>query len=109
LPQLVNVLRGEMSLVGPRPERPHFVDRLKVEVPEYEKRLAVKPGITGLAQTRAGADRTIRDVRRKVKLDLMYIRHMCWWLDFAILLRTAGRVFAGSPAGRRAARSQQKA
>lgn len=101
LPQLINVLRGDMSLVGPRPERPHFVDRLKHEVPEYERRLSIRPGITGLAQIRAGADRTLRDVRRKLRLDLMYIRHMCWWLDFLILAKTVARVFAGSPHGQK--------
>jgi len=88
LPQLVNVLRAEMSLVGPRPERPYFVNRLKGIIPEYERRLSVKPGITGLAQVRNGYDRTIRDVRRKVKLDLLYIRRMCWWVDFVIMGRT---------------------
>jgi lipopolysaccharide/colanic/teichoic acid biosynthesis glycosyltransferase len=94
LPQLVNVLRGEMSLVGPRPERPYFVDRLKKIVPDYESRLKVKPGITGLAQVRARADRELRDVRRKVKLDAIYTSRMCWWVDFMILLRTMGK-FAG--------------
>jgi len=106
LPQLLNVLRGEMSLVGPRPERPHFVYRLKDKVPEYEKRLRVKPGITGLAQTLAGYDRTVQDVRRKVKLDLLYIRRMCWWVDFVILARTVSKVFTG-PRERRAAETQQ--
>lgn len=94
IPQLVNVLRGEMSLVGPRPERPYFVERLKRVVPDYESRLRVKPGITGLAQVRAHADREIRDVRRKVKLDAIYVSRMCWWVDFMILLRTMGK-FAG--------------
>jgi lipopolysaccharide/colanic/teichoic acid biosynthesis glycosyltransferase len=94
LPQLVNVLRGEMSLVGPRPERPFFVDRLKKIVPDYESRLRVKPGITGLAQVRARADREVRDVRRKVKLDAIYASRMCWWVDFMILFRTMGK-FAG--------------
>jgi len=99
LPQLLNVLRGEMSIVGPRPERPHFVEQLKDLVPEYEKRLTVKPGITGLAQVRAGYDRNIRDVRRKVKLDCVYIRRMCWWVDFTILLRRERR---GNQVGRKA-------
>lgn len=94
LPQLINVLRGEMSLVGPRPERPFFVERLRKIVPDYETRLKVKPGITGLAQVRARADREIRDVRRKVKLDAIYASRMCWWVDFMILLRTMGK-FAG--------------
>ncbi len=93
LPQLVNVVRGEMSLVGPRPERPQIVDQLKGKVPGYEQRLAVRPGITGLAQVRAGYDRTLNDVRRKLKLDMMYIRRMCWWVDFGIIVKTVRKLF----------------
>jgi len=96
LPQILNVLKGDMSLVGPRPERPYFVNQLKQQVPDYELRLSVKPGITGLAQIRAGADRNIRDVKRKVKLDCLYIRSMCWWVDFVILFGTVRKVFAAS-------------
>jgi len=92
LPQLWNVVRGEMSLVGPRPERPYFVERLRTALPDYDHRLHLKPGITGLAQIRAGYDRSLRDVRRKVKLDLVYMSRMCWWVDFSILVRTVGRV-----------------
>lgn len=95
VPQLINVLNGEMSLIGPRPERPHFVSQLREEIPEYEKRLEVKPGITGLAQIRAGYDRTLRDVRRKVKLDVLYMRKMCWWVDFSILSRTLMQLLKG--------------
>ena len=91
LPQLVNVVRGEMSLVGPRPERPHFVEQLRERIPGYDRRLAVKPGITGLAQVRAGYDYALRDVRRKVKLDTMYAQRMCWWVDFIIIVRTMGK------------------
>ena len=94
LPQLFNVLKGDMSLVGPRPERPYFVNQLKQQIPDYELRLAVKPGITGLAQVRAGADHNIRDVRRKVKLDCLYIRRMCWWVDVVIVFRTVRNVFS---------------
>jgi lipopolysaccharide/colanic/teichoic acid biosynthesis glycosyltransferase len=96
LPQLVNVLRGEMSLVGPRPERPTFVNTLREEVTDYERRLSVKPGITGLAQIRAGYDRTIRDVRRKVRLDCLYIRRMCLWVDMLIIAGTVRALFLGS-------------
>lgn len=96
LPQLVNVLRGEMSLIGPRPERPFFVDRFKEVIGDYEKRLAVKPGITGLAQIRSGYDCTIHDVRRKLRLDLLYIRRMCWWVDIVIATRTIGKLVRGS-------------
>jgi len=95
LPQLINVLRGEMSLIGPRPERPHFVAMLREQVRDYGKRFAVKPGITGLAQVKLGYDRTLRDVRRKVKYDCMYIRRMCWWVDFLIISGTAARVLLG--------------
>ncbi len=91
LPQLVNVVRGEMSLVGPRPERPHFVQQLRERIPGYDQRLTVKPGITGLAQVRAGYDHALRDVRRKVKLDTMYAQRMCWWVDFIIIVRTMGK------------------
>jgi len=92
LPQLFNVLKGDMSLVGPRPERPYFVNQLERQIPDYARRLSVKPGITGLAQIRAGADHNIRDVRRKVKLDCLYIRRMCWWVDFMILFNTVRKV-----------------
>lgn len=93
LPQLFNVLKGDMSLVGPRPERPYFVNQLKQQIPDYELRLKVKPGITGLACIRNGGDRTIRDVRRKVKLDCLYIRRMCWWVDAVIIFKTVGSIF----------------
>ena len=95
LPQLVNVLRGDMSLVGPRPERPYFVDKLKGRIPGYENRLNVKPGITGLAQIRCGYDRNVRDVARKVRMDLLYIRRMCWLVDLRILFGTVGKFFRG--------------
>jgi lipopolysaccharide/colanic/teichoic acid biosynthesis glycosyltransferase len=83
-----------MSLVGPRPERPAFVAEFvhsKI-LPGYEQRLAVKPGITGLAQVRAGYDHELRDVRRKLRLDLIYARRMCWWVDFTILVKTVGKL-----------------
>ncbi len=88
LPQLLNVLRGDMSIVGPRPERPVFVEKLSGEISDYRKRINVKPGITGLAQVRHKYDETIKDVRKKVKYDLLYIREMCFMVDLRILLRT---------------------
>lgn len=88
LPQLVNVLKGEMSIVGPRPERPVFVQDLKKKIPGYVKRLAVKPGITGLAQVWHKYDETLQDVKKKIKYDLLYIRKMCLMVDLRILLRT---------------------
>lgn len=75
LPQLMNVLRGDMSLVGPRPERPYFVDKYSKEIPNYRDRLRVKPGLTGHAQVETGYDESLEDVKVKVKHDLYYIRH----------------------------------
>lgn len=82
-------------MVGPRPERPEIVEFLKRDVPEYEKRLAVKPGITGLAQIRHRYDRTLGDVKKKVKLDLLYIRKMCLFSEISILARTVIVVVTG--------------
>ena len=89
LPQLINVLRGEMSLIGPRPERPEFLPRLERVIPLYRNRLAVRPGITGLAQVHLGADTEVEDVRKKLAYDLFYICHLSPWLDFRIFLATA--------------------
>ena len=88
LPQLYNVLIGDMSIVGPRPERPYFVEKLTREIADYQKRLRVKPGITGLAQVWHKYDETISDVRKKIKYDLLYIRRMCVMVDMRILVRT---------------------
>jgi|CXWL01.1.fsa_nt_gi exopolysaccharide biosynthesis polyprenyl glycosylphosphotransferase len=98
IPQFVNVLKGEMSLVGPRPERPMFVEQLKTQICDYEKRLDVKPGITGLAQVWHRYDETIEDVRKKIKYDVLYIRKACFWTDIRILLRTFRVVFTGAGA-----------
>ena len=92
LPQLFNVLRGEMSLVGPRPERPHFVDELKKVIPHYERRLNAKPGITGLAQIKRTYDETLKDVKTKVRYDRFYIEKMCPFLDVKVLVLTVGSV-----------------
>ena len=75
LPQLWNVLRGEMSLVGPRPERPEFIEKLSAEVPNYINRLGLKPGLTGLAQVINGYDNNIESFKRKVNLDLLYLQN----------------------------------
>jgi len=91
-PQLLNVLRGEMSLVGPRPERPFFVNRFRREIPNYEQRLAVRPGITGLAQVRYKYDESLDDVQNKLTYDLVYIKRMSWMMDARILLWTFGTV-----------------
>jgi lipopolysaccharide/colanic/teichoic acid biosynthesis glycosyltransferase len=89
LPQLLNVLRGEMSLVGPRPERPEFVGLLAREIPGYYDRLAVRPGVTGLAQIQLPADEDIEDVRKKIVLDRCYAEQRDLWLDFRIVMGTA--------------------
>jgi lipopolysaccharide/colanic/teichoic acid biosynthesis glycosyltransferase len=91
LPQLFNVLKGEMSLVGPRPERPEFVEVLHRHVPAYANRLAVRPGITGLAQLNLPPDCDLDSVRRKVILDLEYIRTANLWLDLRLIVCTALR------------------
>ncbi len=88
LPQLINVLKGDMATIGPRPERPHFVDMLNNEIHGYTRRLAVKPGITGLAQCYCKYDETITDVRRKLRYDVLYIKNRCWRLDMQIIWRT---------------------
>ncbi|MDP1853761.1 MAG: sugar transferase [Candidatus Omnitrophota bacterium] len=98
LPQLINVLHGEMSIVGPRPERPEFVVKLKEVIPDYEKRLAVNPGITGLAQVWHKYDETIEDVKKKIKYDLLYIRKMCLMVDIRILFKTMFVVLTGQGA-----------
>ncbi len=91
LPQLVNVIRGEMSLVGPRPERPEFVSVLAESIEGYRERLAVAPGITGLAQVNLPPDSDLDSVRRKLHLDLEYLRTAGLWLDLRILVSTIAR------------------
>lgn len=98
IPQFINILKGEMSLIGPRPERPVFVQKFKKEITDYEKRLAVKPGLTGLAQVWHSYDETIQDVRKKIKYDLLYIKKLCLWTDVRILFRTVRVVFTGEGA-----------
>lgn len=98
LPQLWNVLRGEMSLVGPRPERPEFMATLSSEVPHYLNRLGLKPGLTGLAQIINGYDTDLESVRRKVNFDLLYLQNCCLLNDLKILLRTVRVVLSGSGA-----------
>jgi lipopolysaccharide/colanic/teichoic acid biosynthesis glycosyltransferase len=89
LPQLLNVLKGEMSLIGPRPERPEFVSELTQAIDDYPLRLAVLPGITGLAQVQLAPDTEIESVRRKLRYDLYHIAHLGLWLDLRILVATA--------------------
>ncbi|MEP0842362.1 MAG: sugar transferase [Phycisphaerae bacterium] len=96
LPQLWNILIGEMSLVGPRPERPEFVAHLAREIRYYNERHLVKPGLTGWAQINYRYAASIEDSRRKLQLDLWYIKHMSLEIDLFILLRTIGTVCLGS-------------
>jgi polysaccharide deacetylase family protein (PEP-CTERM system associated) len=96
LPQLVNVLMGDMSLTGPRPERPEIVLQIQARVENYLDRLAVRPGITGLAQVQLPPDIDLDGVRKKLVCDLHYIEHSGFWLDFRILLCT-GLLFLGIP------------
>ena len=92
LPQLWNVVRGDMVLVGPRPERPEFVDLLVDQIPGYERRLLVKPGITGLSQINLPPDSTLRCVERKQVLDLHHIEQANLWMDKRMILLTALRL-----------------
>jgi lipopolysaccharide/colanic/teichoic acid biosynthesis glycosyltransferase len=94
-PQFVNVLRGEMSVVGPRPERLYFIRQFEHDVPHYRERLAVLPGITGLAQIVNGYDSDLASVRRKVDLDRRYIADLCLRTDLRILARTFGVLLNG--------------
>jgi len=89
LPQLWNVLRGDMSLVGPRPERPEFVPSLERTIPHYRDRLQIRPGVTGLAQVQLPADTDLTSVRRKLAYDLYYLRHISIWLDLRLIACTA--------------------
>jgi lipopolysaccharide/colanic/teichoic acid biosynthesis glycosyltransferase len=93
LPQLINVLRGEMSIVGPRPERPEFIPKLEKAVPHYCDRLLVRPGVTGLAQVQLPADTDLTSVRRKLAYDLYYIRHISLWLDARLIACTVVHCF----------------
>jgi lipopolysaccharide/colanic/teichoic acid biosynthesis glycosyltransferase len=92
LPQMINILRGEMSLVGPRAEISQLVTELQSKVPFYRARLLVKPGLTGWAQVNFGYAATVEETAVKLEYDLYYIKHRNMLLDFVILLRTVGTV-----------------
>jgi lipopolysaccharide/colanic/teichoic acid biosynthesis glycosyltransferase len=98
LPQLINVVKNEMSLIGPRPERPEIASAFFEQIPGYSDRMAVLPGVTGLAQINLPPDSTVDDVRRKLVLDKKYIREAGPWLDVRILLSTFVRMM-GVPGG----------
>ena len=95
LPQLWNVVRGEMSLIGPRPERPMFVEQFSRDIPGFANRLLMKPGLTGGAQVNGGYDIS---PEKKLELDLYYIRNASFWLDLRILVRTVKVVLTGDGA-----------
>jgi exopolysaccharide biosynthesis polyprenyl glycosylphosphotransferase len=88
IPQLWNVLRGDMSLIGPRPERPSFVEQLTREIPFYGQRHVVKPGVTGWAQVRYAYGASVEDALEKMQYDLYYVKHMSLRLDVLIALET---------------------
>ena len=95
IPQLINVLRGEMSFIGPRPERPEFIERLKQNIPFYETRLLIKPGLTGWAQINFPYGASEEDALEKLQYDLYYIKNRSFVLDLSILLKTIKTVLSG--------------
>jgi lipopolysaccharide/colanic/teichoic acid biosynthesis glycosyltransferase len=98
LPQLLNVLKGDMSLVGPRPERPFFVDQLTREIPFYAVRHSIKPGVTGWAQVCYHYGATVEDAAEKLQYDLYYVKNHSLFLDVVILFETIGVVIFGKGA-----------
>jgi lipopolysaccharide/colanic/teichoic acid biosynthesis glycosyltransferase len=92
LPQLWNILRGEMSFVGPRPERPEFVARLAAEIPFYGQRHVVKPGLTGWAQVRYTYGASVEDAMQKLQYDLFYIKNLSIALDLYVIWQTVKTV-----------------
>jgi len=92
LPQLINVLRGDMSFVGPRPERPEFVKELRQQVPFYDTRMMVKPGLTGWAQVHYRYGNSTEDAQVKLEYDFYYIHHWSYWVDLYVLFRTVAVV-----------------
>jgi exopolysaccharide biosynthesis polyprenyl glycosylphosphotransferase len=97
-PQLLNVLAGRMSLVGPRPERPFFVEQLTQQIPFYAVRHSVKPGVTGWAQVRYQYGATVADAQEKLQYDLYYVKNHSLFLDLVVLFETVGVVVSGKGA-----------
>jgi lipopolysaccharide/colanic/teichoic acid biosynthesis glycosyltransferase len=95
IPQLWNVLKGDMNLVGPRPERPNFVDRFHREIPWYHLRHSIPPGVTGWAQIRYGYGNSLQDTKQKLGYDLFYVKNMSLGLDLLILFETVKIVLLG--------------
>jgi lipopolysaccharide/colanic/teichoic acid biosynthesis glycosyltransferase len=107
IPQLWNIIRGEMSFVGPRPERPEFTDQLASQIPFFRERLLLRPGLTGWAQVCYPYGASVEDARRKLEFDLYYIKHMSLSLDAFILLDTVKTILRGGASERRGARLAQ--
>jgi lipopolysaccharide/colanic/teichoic acid biosynthesis glycosyltransferase len=93
IPQLWNIIKGDLALVGPRPERPEFVEKLKQEIPYYFLRHIVKPGFTGWAQIKYRYARTVDDSREKFEYDLYYIKNRSLLLDLGIVVKTVQIIF----------------
>jgi lipopolysaccharide/colanic/teichoic acid biosynthesis glycosyltransferase len=98
IPQLWNVLRGDMSFVGPRPEREFFIKQLEKTIPYYAERMSVKPGVTGWAQVSYGYGASVEDAIEKLNYDLFYIKNMSIFMDMLIILRTIKTVLFGQGA-----------
>ena len=95
IPQLFNIFRGDMSLVGPRPERPEFIENLKKEIPFYKERLLVKPGLSGWAQINYPYGNTVQDALEKLQYDLYYVKNRTFMLDLSIILKTLNTIIRG--------------
>ena len=96
LPQVINILKGEMSVVGPRAERPEFIEKLKKEIPFYEERLLVRPGLSGWAQINYGKDINSNDSKEKLQYDLYYIKNRSLTIDLAVILKTIKTVLSAT-------------
>jgi len=95
IPNLINVLKGDMSVVGPRPERKFFIDQIIVKVPEYKDLQAVKPGVTSWGQVMFGYASTLDEMLERLHYDLYYMKHRSLWFDFKIIILTVGTVLRG--------------
>jgi lipopolysaccharide/colanic/teichoic acid biosynthesis glycosyltransferase len=95
VPQFWNVLRGDMEIVGPRPERPEFVQWLSQEIPYYDLRHMIRPGLTGWAQVRYQYGSSLEETRRKLEYDLYYLKHLSLGLDLLILFETIKTIVLG--------------
>ena len=92
LPQLINIIKGDMAIIGPRPERPEFIEEFLKDIPDFNDRIVIKPGITGWAQVNGGYELTPKE---KLEYDKYYIEHECSCLDILIILKTIQVVFTG--------------